>query len=50
VLDAVLGLEQRPVEHPHGFGAGEVDAGFAVGVGDGEAGQVRVGLDQAGKS
>ncbi|MOA05040.1 hypothetical protein D3C78_1246200 [compost metagenome] len=49
VLDAVLGLEQGAVEHPHGFGVGEVDAGFAVGVGDGETGQVRVGLDQAGE-
>ncbi|MNC49049.1 hypothetical protein D3C75_981980 [compost metagenome] len=49
VLDAVLGLQQGTVEHPHGLGVGEVDAGFAVGVGDGEARQLRVGLDQAGE-
>ncbi|MCY1444976.1 hypothetical protein D9M71_614700 [compost metagenome] len=49
VLDAVLGLEQCTVEHADGFGVGKVDAGLAVGVGDGEAGQVRVGLDQAGE-
>lgn len=49
VLDAVLGLEQGTVEYPYGFGVGEVDAGFAVGVGNGKAGQVRVGLDQAGE-
>src|SRR3546814_6745859 len=34
--DAVEGLEQRSVEHPHGVGAGEVDAFLAIWVNDHE--------------
>ncbi|MOA46375.1 hypothetical protein D3C78_1688810 [compost metagenome] len=49
MLDAVLGFEQGTVEYPDGFGVGEVDAGFAVGVGDHELAQFWAALDQLGK-
>ncbi|MNN50666.1 hypothetical protein D3C81_1652620 [compost metagenome] len=49
VLDAVLGLEQRAVEHPDGVGVGEVDARLAVGIGDHERAQFGAALDQLGK-
>ena len=49
VLDAVLGLEQGAVEDPYRFGIGEVDARLAIGVGNGEFAQLRMGFDQAGE-
>ncbi|MNV71339.1 hypothetical protein D3C71_1643520 [compost metagenome] len=49
VSDAIERLEQRPVEHPHGFRAGEVDAFLAVRIDDHELLQFRRAFDQRRK-
>jgi len=46
VSDAVKRFEQRPIEHAHRIGVGEVDAFLAVRVDDHELRQFRHALDQ----
>jgi len=49
VGNAIIGLEQGPVEHPHGSRVGEVDAFLAIRIDDHEFAQFRAAFDQLRK-